>query len=191
MPRIRTLSALAGAALLGMTFMLGCSTAPTAPVVGAIADAPGPISPPVFVTVPVTLSAQDPPESEIEPASQRVDGAVGGVVVAGRFRLTVPAGAFSGPATITVFVPDAAELACSLEINPPGANLFRLPVVLETDCVGARVAHASDLALARWEPALGAWRVVNGSGVDVKLWKVRAGLEHFSRYEVVETKAGW
>ena len=193
MPRIRSLSALAGAALLGMTFVLGCSTSPTAPVVGAIQDAPGPPSPPVFVTLPVpqAASVQGSAGSGVETVSQRVDGAVGGVVVAGRFRLTIPAGAFSGPATVSVSVPDAAELACSLEINPPSANLFRLPVLLEADCVGARVARASDLALARWEPSLGAWRVLGTSRADSKLWKVRAGLEHFSRYEVVETKAGW
>ena len=190
MPRIRTLSVLAGAALLGLSFVVGCSNSPTAPVVGAIQDTPGPISPPAFVHVPQAASGESP-GSEVEPVTQRVDGAAGGVVIAGRFRLTVPAGAFDGPATITVFVPDAAELACSLEINPPSANLFRLPVLLEADCVGARVARASDLALARWEPALGAWRVVDGSRADPKAWKVRAGLEHFSRYSVVETKAGW
>jgi len=190
-PRIRTLSALAGAALLGMTFVLGCSTSPTAPVVGAIQDAPGPISPPVFVVASVTASAEEPPGSSVQTVNQRVDGAAGGVVVAGRFRVTVPAGAFDGPATITVFVPDASELACSLEIDPPSANLFRLPVVLEADYAGARVARASDLALARWEPAPGAWRVVDGSRVDPRSLKVRAGLEHFSRYSVVETRAGW
>jgi len=189
-PRIRTLSALAGAALIGMTFVSGCSNAPTAPVVAEIKDTPGPMSPPVFV-LPVTLSAEDSVQPPILIISQRVDGAVGGVVNAGRFRLTVPPGAFVGPATITIFVPDPKQLGCSLEIDPPSANQFRVPVLLEADCVGAQVARASDLAMALWEPDLKVWRVVDGSAVDAAHWNVHAGLEHFSRYSVVETKAGW
>jgi hypothetical protein len=185
------LTVLAGAALLALPFVMGCSTSPTAPVVGPTALSPDAVPTPEHGRAASPDAAGAPGEPGSIAVGRPVDGSAGGVVVLGRFRVTVPPGAFDGRATITVVVPDPASFSCSLAIDPPQVSPFRVPVVLEIDCRGAGVLGASNLALASWDPELGAWRLLESSRFDGTTSTVQGSLDSFSQYQVVDTRAGW
>lgn len=191
MLRQRSTRTLGAVAMLSIAFLLGCSRAPTAP---SVASAPQEFVNPSFVTIPrtTTLAASDT-SAALAPivVTQNMDGALGGVVLAGRFMVQVPAGAFDGTADITITVPDPGLMHCFLDITPSTANAFKIPVDLLADCAGAQLVSAGDLAVVRNEVTSGVWRTVTGSSSDVVTWTVQAHLEHFSEYGVVDTKAGW
>ena len=118
-------------------------------------------------------------------ASQLVDGMKGGTVSVGSFRVEVPAGAFGGPATITLTQNDPSVLQCDVAIDRPGANQFQVPVALV-----AVLPNRSSLndKMLWFDPALGAWREV-GCSVDPDKLELTSQLWHFSTYAV--SRAGW
>ena len=119
-------------------------------------------------------------------ASAMIDGAEGGTLSLGRFTLTVPAGAWSGRATVTIHQPNPALLQCSLEVSGV-ENQFAVPVTLTTD-LSYTGAAANEAGMVWFDPASAAWWLIesgaNGSSISTNL-------SHFSQYGVLRTKAGW
>jgi hypothetical protein len=117
-----------------------------------------------------------------------IDGTVGGVLELSVFRLDVPAGAFDGPATITISMADPMIYQCDLQIDPPAANHFLVPVVL-TATMPTRTDALVDHFL--WHDLdANVWRVIP-TVRDVNTVTVASPLSHFSAYGIVEGKAGW
>jgi len=176
-----------------LALAVGCASRPTAPE-----PTPGDVYVnPQFLTLgPIPSqstfsSAPGNPGRELKRKGS-VDGAVGGTVCLGRFRVEVPAGAFDGVGDITIVVPDSLELRCDLQITPGRLNAFRVPVLLHVDCSGAsNLADPAKLAIVRFEPSHDWWREVAGDAANAATIEVLAPLEHFSDYGVVAGKAGW
>jgi hypothetical protein len=138
---------------------------------------------PEFVSVPAS-------SNESITRSVTIHGLLGGVLSAGRYTLIVPPGAINGTATITMTIPDQSVLQCSLEISPPSANGFRLPVMLVAGYLGT--ALNPHLFETRWfNPASGTWCTVTGSRLSWPDFQIITPLWHFSKYGVTPTKAGW
>jgi hypothetical protein len=115
-----------------------------------------------------------------------IDGAVGGKLSVGSFRVEVPAGAYRGSATITISQPDPAILVCDLSIDPPAANQFAVPVTLATKLPNA-LSLVTDQML--WlDPSVLAWRLIP-SVPDPLSIELRSQLWHFSKYAA--GRAGW
>ncbi len=163
--------------------MWGCSSLPTTPVLDPQ---------PNFVKVPLppggALSASEETPSEV---SGEIDGALGGTLTHGRFQLVVPPGAFSGVATLTIRMPDPAEMRCELHITPEEANQFAVPVQLVADCSGAEGVDFSKLETLWFDESAGVWVLVRGSATDAVGGRIVTPLDHFSIYGIVEGKAGW
>ena len=123
--------------------------------------------------------------------SRTIDGSVGGAVVAGRWTVVVPPGAFNGTGTISVTVPDASVLSCTLDISPASLNGFARPVGLVCDANGVETADFWSLVVGYYDPALGKWTQVTNSRQQPGSLTVEAPLWHFSSYGVVSGKAGW
>jgi hypothetical protein len=123
---------------------------------------------------------------------QTVDltGTVGAVLNNGRWKVTVPSGAVSGSASVSLSVADPLSPVCDLGILPSTKNHFDVPVTLTVACPGV-----SDLQLRNWtifwyDPANKMWVPVPGAVVDLKTRTISAPLQHFSTYGV-GGKAGW
>jgi hypothetical protein len=139
---------------------------------------------PVFETAVAADSVQPAPGPLM--GSAVIDGAVGGKLSVGSFRVEVPAGAFRGPATITLSQPDPTVLVCDLSIDPPAANQFAVPVTLAAKLPGV-LSLASDQML--WlDPSVDAWRLIP-SVSDPLTIELRSQLWHFSKYGA--GRAGW
>jgi hypothetical protein len=164
----------------------GCSRLPSSPGSNGIQN-------PEFVhsTKAPAGSLSGAPTLSSLAGSVSIDGAVGGLVSVGRFTLVIPPGAFEGLATVSITVPDSAEVLCQLGIDPPTANHFAVPVTLRSDCSGTNALVASQLMQLWFDEDAGVWRQVPGSTSDVVNLDVVAPLWHFSDYGVTEGKAGW
>jgi len=123
--------------------------------------------------------------------SVRVNGALGGVVLAGRFTLLIPPGAFRDTARITIRVPDPKTVRCDLSISPPSANGFATPVLLVMNCFGATISDPNLLSTLWFDPAQACWLPVPGTSVDLRTLSLRTPLLHFSSYGATQGKAGW
>ncbi len=119
--------------------------------------------------------------------SASVDGAKGGTLRCGRFRLDIPAGAFSGTATIQMAQPDSTVMLCDLSISPSTLNHFAKPVTLTLDASGITVS-ATSLSIYWYDPLTRLWIDLR-SRTDPATGQVTQQLTHFSRY--VGGKAGW
>jgi hypothetical protein len=218
----RALSTLTLALLLAVAGCGDSSTAPTAPAAPAPGGTPSPAPAAgpdllkvnadgsvTWVPAPTGLLASPKPyelDDELDPSrfastTVRVDGAVGGRIVCGRFVATVPAGAFEGVGTITLSMPDTLVMLCDLEITPAELNQFKRPVDLSLRTTGTNT-ELDSLELYYWNPETTAWE---GMGclkssdlepvleVELELASpavgVRLPLLHFSRY--AGGKAGW
>ena len=117
-------------------------------------------------------------------------GDVGGSLSNGRWQVDVPAGAYSGSATVKIGVSSNASSSCQLEISPAEKNGFRVPVQLTADCSNVPSDQLKDYVIFWFNPATGAWVPVDGSTVDLAHKTVSAPLKHFSTY-AVGGKAGW
>ncbi len=116
-----------------------------------------------------------------------VNGARGGSVSNGIWALTIPAGAFSGSAEISISVPDLNPYTCDLQIT--GApNSFRLPVRLAANTAG-RPEDPSALTIYWYNPQTLVWIDQSGAA-DSPNKTVTAALSHFSTYKL-GAKAGW
>jgi hypothetical protein len=122
--------------------------------------------------------------------SKAVSRLLGGVVRAGRFKVIVPPLALPRNAVITVHQPDLAVNEVQLEISPPSANNFLLPVLLVADCSDMPKKLLSLQAIWWLNPATHRWELVLTTKVDLLRSTVTAALNHFSRYKV-DGKAGW
>lgn len=171
--------------LLAAGALAGCSALPSSPGSNAIRD-------PDFVRVAsqpagtLSLAATGPTSS-----SKNIDGNKGGSLTVGRFTVQVPPGAYKGPATITITVPDQNLLVCDLGISPAAANNFAVPVTLTNDYQNTNVTDSSQLLELWYDAAARVWRVVPGYTVDTAKKTVSAPLSHFSDYGVYQGKAGW
>src|SRR5262245_22834081 len=182
----------ATAAVFLAAMIFGCGTLPTAPQ----ADPQGGVG---------SSNARRPPEPEgliggalqlvgetTETVVQTVDlnGTVGAVLDNGRWSVTVPSGAVSGAANVSLSVSDPLSPVCDLGILPASKNHFDVPVTLTVACPGV-----SDLQLRNWtifwyDPANKTWVPVPGAVVDLTTRTISAPLQHFSTYGV-GGKAGW
>jgi hypothetical protein len=116
--------------------------------------------------------------------SALIDGGKGGTLSVGRWRVLVPAGAYSGIGTITVTVPDTSVAKCDLFISPSSLNNFQEKVDLRYRWTSADDAKTHDM---RW------WNPTTKTWVVIESWpegsEVCAPLRHFSSYW--SGKAGW
>jgi hypothetical protein len=189
-----------------MVLVAGCSTLPTAPlvpapqsndtevssdsspellggIVGGVGGIVGEVIPPVIPPIGTVL------DTVIR--SLPIHNGVGGAVENGKFLVTIPTGAIRGDAEVKVIVPDSTQLRCFLEITPPEANGFEIPVTLSINPVGQ--AHPERLGIAWFNPATREWEPVD-SQFNPATGRVEAQLPHFSEYRVQEalrSKAGW
>lgn len=184
-------------ALLLAAAMAGCGTTPLGPATPATsAPQVGALSPPIVhvnadgsgtlvqVSSLPRLSGTD---GSVKTTSAKIDGNKGGSVCAGRFTVTVPPGAFIGPATITISVPSQSTFFCDLSIAPLAANNFKVPVTLTTDIKDLGL-DASTLTTYWYDPVQARW-VAMPTSTDAKGEKLFTSLNHFSIYAT--GKAGW
>ncbi len=193
--------------------LAGCVANPIAPVLEPSAGTAAPASsdPPVltvgsdgtadFTTAPpesttdadlllldeslVQAVATELPAALLTSAS--IDGAKGGTLRCGRFRLDIPAGAFAGTATIQMAQPDSTVMLCDLSISPSSFNHFSKPVTLTLDASGLTVS-AGSLSIYWYDPLTRLWIDLRAK-TDPATGQVTQQLTHFSRY--VGAKAGW
>ena len=148
-------------------------------------------APSATVENPVFQSAGAPFDSAVTPVGPLVgsitlDGAVGGKLTVGAYRVEVPRGAFRGMATISLTQSDPAILQCELDISPASANQFLVPVTLV-----ARLPNTADLIASHnvWlDPSASVWRLIP-SVPDLVKTELRSDLWHFSKYGTC--RAGW
>ena len=182
---------LAGAAMVALVAAVGCSQLPNAP----IQNQPGTYASPKFAVVPASdIGRYGTVPSGPITGSAVIDGALGGVVTVGRFTVTVPAGAFSDTATITITMPNPSIVECNLDISPVSANGFHIPVSLTADCSGVTNVDLRNCGTLWFDPSANVWRTVTGATVDLTNSTVTAALMHFSTYgvaDLVEGRASW
>ncbi|MEQ1834572.1 MAG: hypothetical protein ABL977_16120 [Candidatus Eisenbacteria bacterium] len=196
--RARLLQAIAAVTLY---LVVGCAGAPgrvAGPAVGSSSDttsdssAAGPANAPA----PATASGIAAPEVVVDTALVRavalvgiIDGAAGGRLENEHVRLDIPAGAFTGTATITVTFPDPTRFLVDLDIQPATLNHFTTPVELRLKCSGKQLSVAPPAAWW-WNPGDSLWYGLTASSYDGGGGDVRVQLKHFSRYGA-GGKAGW
>ena len=194
------------AALVGVALALaGCGQSPLAPDTSSgSAGVLAPVTPPLvsiaedgtvsYVTAPVSAGADtasaplaSPPPRSVA-ATARVDGSLGGTVRAGRFSVMIPPGAFLGPATVTVSMPDSTVMICDLAISPAAANKFQKPVQLMADLYSPNMTDASGCTNYWFDPTRNTWvSLATKSSCAGAL--ITTNLSHFSTYG--SGKAGW
>ena len=143
--------------------------------VGAAVDASASVS--LASTLPRSVSS-----------SQRIDGSRGGTLRAGRFTVKIPAGAFSGPATVTVSMADSTVMICDLTIAPGSANKFQVPAQLTADLSAPNITDATNFTMYWYDPAGKVWVNLFAKST-ISGTNVTSSLEHFSTYAA--GKAGW
>ncbi len=114
-----------------------------------------------------------------------VDGAKGGTLAVGSFRLDIPAGAFKGIATVGITQPDASVLVCDIHIFPASSNVFAIPVTLSSKLPDAL---ALDDHMMWFDPTRTSWQVI-ASAPDSARVELHSQLWHFSKYGC--GRAGW
>jgi hypothetical protein len=194
----RAIGILAG--LAAAVALAGCGSSPLSPLGRADGSDSTSLaltsSPPILtVSAESTASYTDlGTEAQLLPAidgplvaTAWIDGNQGGKITCGRYTVMIPAGAFVGPATITVTEPDPTVLLCDLAIEPAAANHFKIPVQLTADVHDIKV-DPSQLAIYWYDPLLGRWVNMFASS-DRSSGTLTAYLTHFSRYAT--GKAGW
>ena len=173
-------------ALMALIVGVGCSSLPTRPEVG---------SPPAAGGVDATSGDVGPKPRQIStrPATttRTINGTLGGLVSAGNFTVVIPPLAISGTATVTVTQPDVSKPVVSLEISPPSANGFQVPVILIADAAPMSTKTLAAAYVSWLNPSTGKWQPM-ASKVDLASRTVTCPLQHFSRYAVESGgKAGW
>jgi hypothetical protein len=183
-----------GLALLILAgFVAGCSQLPTAPNDAPHASGARLVAPPgdePGAPEPAPAATPGPTSVQSAEASRTMLPLVGGTVAAGKFRVLVPPGALSRRATVTVRQPDLRKQEVQLEISPPTANGFLVPVLLVADCSDMTPQLLSLQTIYWWNPGTSAWQAVPGVEVSLLGKSVTAPLWHFSTYKV-GSKAGW
>lgn len=168
-------------ALAALCATMGCSSLPTAPETGREPDTAARSEGDGAPSAVLTQSAS---------STRQINGLVGGIVSAGKFKVVIPPLAIRGTATVTVTQPDLSKPVVQLGIAPESANRFFLPVLLVADQSSTDIRTLSASYISWFNPSTGKWQPVPASSVDLKLMTVQAPLFHFSTYRV-ESKAGW
>ncbi len=181
---IRTLAAAGVMAVV----LSGCGglplNAPSLDALGAPAPTSGWSGTPEFISTVPALGAKLPTTGLSSSAG--INGLVGGSVSCGRFRVKIPAGAFSGTGTVTMTVADTAVAVVALNISPSSLNNFKVPVALSYNPTGLNLA---DPVVIYWyDSTRRAW-VSLSTNVDVATGLPTVLLTHFSTYGA--GKAGW
>jgi len=191
--------------LVGTVFALGgCSLSQSPLSPGAPAGTAGmPTPPPIasfdpggavsYVWAPIGDQAGSPLKAgTLTPrfliSASYIDGSRGGTVRAGRFSVMLPAGAFSGPAVVTVSMSDSTVMICDLTISPATANKFKTPALLTADLSSPGLIDAAAFTTYWYDPAKAAWVNLLAKS-RVSGTKVTTTLDHFSTYAA--GKAGW
>ena len=164
--------------------------APPIPDIFPILPPPGP----VVIGAPGDITALGVAQPDLMPlvtllmptVTTVIDGSKGGTINAGRVRLDIPDGAFTGKATITVTMPDPSRFIVNLDIQPPSANQFKKPVEMRLNCGGLPWTRTP--AAYWYNPASQRWYGLTQS--DFSGGEVRVKLSHFSTYGA-GGKAGW
>jgi len=173
-------------ALMALIAGVGCSSLPTRPAAQAPPTAAGPD------TTSADLGAKSSPIS-IRPATttRTINGTLGGLVSAGNFTVVIPPLAVSGTVTVTVSQPDVSKPYVNLEISPPSANGFLVPVTLIADAAPMSTKTLAAAYVSWFNPSTGKWQPMP-SKVDLASRTVSCPLQHFSTYGVESGgKAGW
>ena len=169
-----------------------CSKSPVAPVLG---DSPsGRMNSAKWVD-PESLPPTVEPVSELTTrtsasTTRTINGLLGGQVAAGDFRVVFPPGSILGTAQVTVTQADLSAKEVELEISPPSANAFLVPVLLVADCREMKPQILKLQTIYWWNPDTSRWQAVPGVVVNLLGRSVQVPLWHFSKYKV-EGKAGW
>ena len=185
----------AGLLAIGIAALAGCSQSPTAPVSTRPQAGTSSVNPDNRWTEPPPLEA--PPVSTVPVVqaagavgSRTIDPLLGGTVVAGQFRVVVPPGALRQRAVVTVRQPRLDERVVQLEISPPSANGFLVPVLLIADCSDMDLKLLRLQTIFWWNPDLKRWDAVLDVQINLLGHTLTAPLWHFSTYKV-GGKAGW
>lgn len=117
--------------------------------------------------------------------SATIDGAQGGVITNGRYRLIFPAGAFPGTQTITIEDPCNGYVECHL--YPEGLT-FAKQVKLQVSLIGTTGMGEHGATIYWYDPVAGSWVDIGGS-YAAPVQSVVARLDHFSIYR--SGRAGW
>jgi hypothetical protein len=190
------------AILLGLT---GCGQSPLGPAAPSSSSAASfsPLTPPLvqiapdgsvsYVDAPVGFASGEPVHlagtlSTAITTTATIDGNQGGYLKAGRFSVRIPAGAFKGPATVTISMPDSTLMLCQLSITPDAANKFKTPATLTADLSSTGITDAQGFTMYWYDPTKLTWvnlfakSTVSGATISTSL-------DHFSTYAA--GKAGW
>jgi len=187
-----------GVLLMVFSLLAGCrSGGPEAPEVNGLAtdNARGPVQmlpaepPPVpAIAAPIPIGSG----TQSDYGDARIQGFEGGELHVGHFRLTVPPGAWVGEGRVSMLVPDRSKLSCQLEVQPASLNQFLVPVTLEARFDDCNVARPDSVLVIWFDPVANRWKQVSTpAGVNLTQRSVVTALWHFSRYAVVDGKAGW
>lgn len=170
----------------------GCSKSPVAPV---LEGSPSGRTNSAKWVDPESMPPSADPASELGTATgasttRTIRGLLGGQVAAGDFRVIFPPGSILGTAQVTVTQADLSVKEVELEISPPSANLFLVPVLLVADCREMKPQLLKLQTIYWWNPATSRWQAVPGVTISLLGRSVQAPLWHFSKYKV-GGKAGW
>jgi len=183
---------------LTLGFLVGCGAAPTAPVVdhpasparaAVTAQTDG-----LLGTLVSTVGSTVGGVVNLLVRTLKIVGGIGGTLTNGRWRVTVPDGAVTGDATVSLGVVNQGSLTCQLEIAPASLNHFdTTPVTLTVDCSGVQPNQLRDYTIFWLDPSTNQWVPVAGSTVNLTNRTVSAPLKHFSTYRVgpKDSKASW
>lgn len=189
----RTLT-IAALVALGIGTLAGCSQSPTSPAstrasAGALGATPEKWADPTPVeTAPPSLLPVDL-KADAE-SSRWIEPLLGGTVVAGQFRVVIPPGALRERGFVTVRQPKLSAHVVQLEISPPSANGFVVPVMLVADCSDMSLKLLSVQTIYWWNPQAQRWEAMLNVQINLLGRTVSCPLWHFSSYKV-DGKAGW
>ena len=173
-------------ALMALIATAGCSSLPTRP------DGEAPPTAAEPDTTSADLGTKPRPISTRPATTTRtINGTLGGLVSAGNFTVVIPPLAVSGTVTVTVTQPDVTKPVVELEISPPSANGFLVPVTLIADAGSMSTKTLAAAHISWLNPSTGKWEPM-ASQVDLASRTVICPLRHFSTYSVESGgKAGW
>lgn len=166
---------------LASVLAAGCGQLPTQPTADAT---PGMESMRAGAT-PTRIVPPPPTDQPLSSQSQaRIHGNRGGTISAGIFTAVIPAGAFSGFATVTITQPDMTQPVAVLDIYPSSKNGFHKPVLLIAKLPNVDTALLMQTGMAELDETSGAWLAMSGETQNPLAMTVSTPLMHFSTYRV-------
>ena len=121
-----------------------------------------------------------------EETSARVTAAAGGTITAGRYTVTIPAGALEADTLVTVRVREESGMV-GCELTPHGIE-FATAVLLTMDLTGTGCACTETVTIYWYDPSADTWVDVGGT-LDPATLGLSTPLLHFSEYRA--GRAGW